>query len=351
MPGSYTRSGPSTGQIASKNASVAVDQVLDRAFGRDGEGGDPGLGLTLAVVVQRHGEVVAERYGPDTDADTTLISWSMAKSFLHALVGTVVADGLLDIDAPAPVPEWADPDDPRHAITTDQLLRMCSGLRFCEDYVDDRVSDVITMLFGDGQHDMAAFAAGFPLEHPPGTVFNYSSGTSNIVARIVGDLVGGRDAVEQRLQVRLFDPLGMASAMARFDDAGTFIGSSYVYATARDFARFGQLYLQGGAWEGEELLPEVWVEHARRRTPLDTGSATQPAEVAPASMDAQPYGAHWWLVDEPAGAFAAQGYEGQRTLIVPDLDLVVVRLGKTDADLKANLDRWLAELVADLRAS
>jgi CubicO group peptidase (beta-lactamase class C family) len=319
-----------------RTRTVAIDEVLGRAFGK---GADPGLGVTLAVVVERHGEVVAERYGPETDEGTTLISWSMAKSILHALVGTVVADGLLDLDAPAPVPEWADPEDPRHPITTDQLLRMCSGLRFCEDYVDDQVSDVITMLFGDGRHDMAAFAAGFPLEHPPGTVFNYSSGTSNIVAGIVGRLLGGREAVEARLQDRLFDPLGMTSATARFDDAGTFVGSSYVYATARDFARFGCLYLQRGRWEGEEVLPVGWVDHATRRTPLDTGEGEQP------------YGAHWWLVEDPAGSFAAQGYEGQRTLVVPDLDLVVVRLGKTVADLKPNLDRWLAELVVAVRAS
>jgi CubicO group peptidase (beta-lactamase class C family) len=314
---------------------VAVEEVLDGAFGA---GADPGLGVTSAVVVEQHGEVVAERYGPDIAADTTLISWSMAKSILHALVGFVVADGLLDIHVPAPVPEWAAPGDPRRAITTDQLLRMCSGLGFREDYVDDQASDVITMLFGEGRHDMAAFAAGFPLEHPPGTVFNYSSGSSNIVAGIVGRLLGGRAAVEHTLHQRLFDPLAMTSATVTFDAAGTFVGSSYVYATARDFARFGRLYLR----DGEDVLPSSWVEHARARTPLDTGEGEAP------------YGAHWWLVpslDEIGGpgSFAAQGYEGQRTLVVPGLDLVVVRLGKTPAELKAKLDRWLAALVAALR--
>jgi CubicO group peptidase (beta-lactamase class C family) len=189
------------------------------------------------------------------------------------------------------------------------------------------------MLFGEGQADMAAFAAAFPLEHEPGTVFNYSSGTTNIVARLVGDLYGGHDGIDRLLHDRLFGPLGMTSATPKYDDVGTFVGSSYVYATARDFARFGQLYLDGG----RDVLPRAWVDEARRPTPLDTGEGEQP------------YGAHWWLFPDVAGSFAAQGYEGQRTLVVPDLDLVVVRLGVTPAELKPNLDRWLVALVDALR--
>jgi CubicO group peptidase (beta-lactamase class C family) len=303
-----------------------VTDLLDRAFSPEP---DPGLGVTLAVLAVQGGEVVLERYGPETGPDTTLISWSMAKSVLHALVGILVADGRLDPEAPAPVPEWQGPDDPRGRITTEQLLRMCSGLAFREDYVDDQVSDVIEMLFGSGQADMAGFAARFPLEHEPGTMFNYSSGTSNILAGIVGRVLGGRSAVEQTLHERLFDPLGMTSATAKFDGSGTFVGSSYVYATARDFGRFGELYLR----EGDPVLPPMWVEHARARTPLDTGEGEQP------------YGAHWWLVEDGRGTFAAQGYEGQRIRVVPELDLVLVRLGKTTAELKPNLEAWLDELV------
>lgn len=273
---------------------------------------------TLAVLAVRGGEVVHERYAEGVDADTTLISWSMAKSITQALIGFAVDDGLLDVHAPAPVPEWAD--DERSAITVDQLLRMCSGLRFCEDYVDDTVSDVMRMLFGEGQADMAAFAAGFPLDHEPGTVFNYSSGTTNVLARIVGELY---EDVEGLIR----DRLGLAEAIPKFDDAGTFVGSSYVYAPARTFARFGELYLH----EGEGVLPEAWVEYAHTESPLPT--------------DEQPYGAHWWLFPPIPGSYAAQGYEGQRTLIVPDRDLVVVRLGKTPVELKPQLDRWLVELV------
>lgn len=313
-----------------------VDALLDAAFT-----GQPtaDLATTLAVVVVQGGRVVAERYAEDldVDADTTLISWSMAKSITQALVGFAVEDGALAVQQPAAVPEWSGPGDPRRAITVDHLLRMCPGLRFCEDYVDDGVSDVIEMLFGDGRADMAGFAASFPLDHPPGTTFNYSSGTTNILARLAGDVFGGRVGVDEVLTRRLFEPVGMTSASPRFDDAGTFVGSSYVYATARDFARFGGLYLDEGVVDGERVLAPDWVTYARTPSPV------------PVPPGDQPYGAHWWLFPPVPGSFAAQGYKGQRTLVVPELGLVVVRLGKTPVELKANLDRWLAALVDALR--
>ena len=222
----------------------------------------PELGLTLAVVAVHGGEVVAEAYGPETDADTTLISWSTAKSVTQALVGIAVRDGLLDLDEPAPVAEWRG--DERSAITIRQLLTMTPGLRFVEDYVDAGISDCLEMLFGGGQHDVAAYAAALPLEHAPGTVWNYSSGTTNIVTRILGERVGGgRDGMQAWMTEQLFGPLGMTSADPRFDDAGTFVGSSYLYATARDFARFGSLYLDGG----RDILPG-WVDLARTPVPL-----------------------------------------------------------------------------------
>jgi CubicO group peptidase (beta-lactamase class C family) len=286
---------------------------------------------TLAVLAVQGDDVIVEHYGEGVTADTTLISWSMAKSITQALIGFAVDDGKLALHGPAPVPEWAD--DERSAITVDQLLRMCSGLAFREDYVDGESSDVITMLFGEGQEDMAAFAAAFPLEHEPGAVFNYSSGTTNILARVVGDLYGGQQGVERLLRDRLFGPLGMTSAVPKFDGAGTLVGSSYVFATARDFARFGQLYRDGG----RDVLPQSWIDYARTESPVPV----EPGE--------QPYGAHWWLFPAVPGSFAAQGYEGQRTLVVPDLDLVVVRLGKTPDEVKPELDAWLVALVDALR--
>jgi CubicO group peptidase (beta-lactamase class C family) len=305
-----------------------VEDVLDRAFAQP-----PDLGLTLAIVVVHRGRVVAERYGPDVGSGTTLVSWSMAKSITHALVGLLVRDGALDLRAPAPVPRWQTAGDPRAEITLDQLLQMRSGLAFVEDYVDDQVSDVIEMLFGSGQRDMAAFAESFPLEHPPGSVFNYSSGTTNIVSAIAGRAIGdGEAGVAAYLRRELFGPAGMTSAAPRFDAAGTFVGSSYVDATARDFARFGELYLHRGTRDGRRILPEGWVDHARRLT-------------SPPAPPDEPhgYGAHWWVWEDGLGTYGAHGYQGQYTLVVPALDLVVVRLGQSPVELqpavKADLHR------------
>jgi CubicO group peptidase (beta-lactamase class C family) len=301
-----------------------------------------GHGLSLALVVQQHGQVVLERYGvqPETvfgpggpvGVDTTLISWSMAKSITHALVGTAVADGLLDVDAPAPVAAWQGSG--MADITLDQLLQMRSGLEFVEDYVDDQVSHCLEMLFGAGQDDMAAYAASLPLIHPPGEVWNYSSGTTNIVARILGDAVGGgRPGMERFLQDRLFGPLGMSSAVAKFDAAGTFVGSSYVYATARDFARFGQLYLDDGVVDGRRILPPTWRDHAREPISFDDESGFG-------------YGRHWWLWPPFEGSLACHGYEGQYTIVAPDRDLVVVHLGKSPIDQRDPLVRSLGAVVA-----
>ncbi|MDZ4826887.1 MAG: serine hydrolase [Actinomycetota bacterium] len=305
--------------------------------------GEERYGTTYAVVIVHRGEVVAERYGgalphfdrppePVTPA-TPLLSWSMANSILHAAVGVLVGDGRLDIEARAAVPEWADPADPRHDVTLDQLLAMRDGLDFAEVYTDDRRSNVIEMLFGSGQHDVAAYAASRPLAHAPGTTFNYSSGTSNILARIVGDVVGRGVDYEQFLRSAIFDPIGMTTALPRFDDAGNFIGSSYVYATARDFARFGRLSLRDGVTDdGTRILPEGWVAHG-----------TTPRSSDP--EDGRVYGAHWWVVGDDLGSFWASGYEGQSILVCPPLDLVAVRLGRSTEAHVAALTEWRSLVV------
>ena len=305
-------------------------EVLARAFSQP-----PELGETLAIVVVQGGEVVAEQYGPETGPDTTLISWSMAKSITQAFVGLLVRDGRLDVAAPAAVPRWQGADDPRASITLDQLLHMRSGLAFVEDYVDDQVSDVIEMLFGTGADDVAAYAESRPLVHEPGAVWSYSSGTTNIVSALAGRVVGGGEGgMRAYLARELFAPIGMTSAIPRFDAAGTFVGSSYLYATARDFARFGELYLHDGVWNGSRILPEGWVDYARTMT-------------SPPAPPDEPhgYGAHWWLWDDDFGTFGAHGYEGQYTLVVPPLDLVVVRLGTSPVELqpavKADLHRLI----------
>lgn len=317
---------------------VELTALLDQVFDDDGP-----LAATFAVVVVHRGRVVAERYHgalehfdrPPTPvtAATPLLSWSMAKSMLHAVVGLLVGEGRLGLDDPAAVPEWSGPSDPRHGITPRHLLAMRDGLDFVEDYLDDRVSDVMQMLFGAGQPDMAHFAADRRLAAAPGTRFNYSSGTSNIISGIVARTVGPGEDYARFLHGRLFGPLGMASADPEFDEAGTWVASSYVRATARDFARFGLLYLRGGVWDGVRLLPAGWVDYGRTMVSIDP-------------EDGGPYGAHWLGVTGDArGTFWASGYEGQSITICPALDLVVVRLGRTPLERKTNLVPWRAAVV------
>jgi len=289
-----------------------LELVLDRAFAVNP---NPELALSLAFVAVQGGRIVAERYGPRTTAATVLTSWSMAKSITNSVVGLAVSDGLVDLDAAPAAAEWSDPDDPRHAISLRHLMAMRSGLQFNEDYVD--ASHCLEMLFGDGMHDMAHYAASQPLIAPVDTVFNYASGSTNIVSRAVRLALGAdREAFGAYLSERLFDPLGMTTAQPHYDTSGTFVGSSYVDATARDFARYGYLHLRDGVWDGRRILPEGWVDAARtaRSGPDENG---------------QYYGAFWWVWGDDHGTFAAQGYEGQLTAVVPDLDLVLVRLGKT----------------------
>ena len=261
-------------------AGVDLAPLLDDVFDNEGP-----LAETFAVIVVHRGRLVVERYQgalehfdrPPTrvTVDTPLLSWSIAKSMLHAVVGLLVGQGRLDLDAPAPVPEWAAPDDPRHAITLRQMLAMRDGLDFVEDYVDDRISDTMQMLFGDGQPDMAHFAADRPLTAPPGERFNYSSGTSNIISGVVARTVGPGESYARFLHSRLFGPLGMTSADPEFDEAGTWVASSYLRASARDYARFGLLYLRDGMWDGVRILPAGWVDYGRTMVSIDDSEDPQ----------------------------------------------------------------------------
>jgi len=310
-------------------------------------------GITLALLVQQHGDVVLERYGVrpanlfETDAvavtaDTPLISWSVAKSMVHAAVGILGGDGRIDPLDPAPVPEWRGTE--KEAITLLDLLEMRSGLAFVEDYVDGETSDVIDMLFGSGSKDHAAYAAAKPLLHPPGTVWSYSSGTTNIVTRILGDLVVGdldaapaqrEAAMRAFLDQRLFGPVGMSDADPRFDEAGNWVGSSYVHAPARQFSRFGELYLRDGMVGDERILPTGWVDQGR-------------AVVARDPETGRDYGRHWWIWPDQPQSIAAHGYEGQYVLVLPAHDAVIVHLGKTDAAVRDRLVERLRRLIEAL---
>jgi CubicO group peptidase (beta-lactamase class C family) len=281
---------------------------------------------TRALVVVYDGRIVAECYGSGFDAKTPLLGWSMAKTATNTLVGLRVQDGKLAVTKRALLPEWSGEGDGRSEITLDDLLHMTSGLDFKEDY--GAGGDAGRMLFIEG--DKSEFAAAKkPLAHPPGTYWDYSSGTTNIIARVLRETFADEQEYLRFPRERLFEPIGMYSAVLEPDAAGIFVGSSYLYATGRDWARLGLLYLRDGIWQGKRLLPEGWVKYTM--TP------------APHAPDAR-YGAQVWLkLDQgpasnsqdlgeppfPEDAYYMLGHDGQTVAIVPSRDLVIVRLGLT----------------------
>jgi len=293
------------------DVQARVDGALDRAFA------EPSWCIernTRAVVVIHDGALVAERYGAGFGPDSRQAGWSMAKSVTGTLLGMLVQDGVLGLHDRLDVPEWqVDPQDPRRDLTLDQLMRMSSGLRWNENTLIDST----TMLFG--RRDAGAYGADRPPAHRPDEVYAYSSGTTNVLSRMLRRLLG--DEAYWRLpRVRLFDPLGMASAVFEVDATGTFVGSSFVWATARDWARLGWLYCDDGVWQGVRLVAPEWVDYVRTPTPTDGEGR---------------YGAHFWVKanDEPARltptASYASGVEGQNIGIFPERRLVIVRLGQS----------------------
>jgi CubicO group peptidase (beta-lactamase class C family) len=307
-----------------------LDLVVDEMFTMDD------LKVTNAVIVIKGGHVVSERYAgvreffdraaePIT-ASSPLLSWSMAKSMLHMLLGTLVDEGILSPDQPAPVPEWGDENDPRHQIRIRDLLAMRDGLAFVEEYEIGQTSHVIEMLFGEGKEDTAGYTAQLPLAHEPGTFFNYSSGTSNILSRIVADQVGYGDDYRDFITARLFGPLGMTSAEATFDPTGVFVASSFVHAQALDFAKFGLLYLRGGQWDGQQLLSRNW------------------ASTAQVPFSADPNGTYyswqWWVSGDEYGTYWASGHEGQMISVAPALDALILRFGHTSEDHYPAIRAW-----------
>ncbi len=319
---------------------AALDAAVSRVFDEPNKGGYPD---TRAIVVVQHGVIVAERYAPGFDRNTRLLGWSATKSIASTLIGLLVDDGVLQLDAPAPVPEWQGAGDPRAAITLRQLLNMASGLTFKEDY--EPGSDALTMLFGAS--DMGAYAASRPLQHAPGTAWSYSSGTSNILAGIVFRATGGTlDGVMRFARTRLFEPAGMRSALIEPDEAGVPVGSSYGYATARDWARFGQLFLDRGAAGGKQVVSRDWVDFVQT-----------PVPAAPRPL----YGGQFWLnrgddsgpqkrmfVGLPADTFMALGHNEQIVAVIPSLGAVVVRLGWTPEGVAFDSNKYISAIAAAL---
>lgn len=296
------------------------------------------LRRTRAVVVVHKGQIIAERYAPGFDEKTPLIGWSMTKSVVNALIGILVGQGKLSLEDRVPVPEWRGVDDDRRPITLNELLQMTSGLDFNENE-SNPLADATSMLLKTP--DMAAYAASKELVAEPGTRWSYSSGTTNILSRIIRRAVG-KSSYFSFPRRTLFGPLGMDSAVIEPDASGTFVGSSFMYATARDWAKFGQLYLQDGIWKGRRILPDGWVRYT-----------TQPAPHAPNRQ----FGSHFWLKlpNEYAGAgysnrlpndaFHAVGHEGQFVTIIPSRQLVVVRLGLTRFASAWKQDKFLSKIL------
>jgi CubicO group peptidase (beta-lactamase class C family) len=321
-----------TGPLPTGVDSAAFFAAMEEAF----SGKNANLGHTREVVVIQGGRLVHEQYAQGYTPEMRLVSWSMAKSITHALVGIAVRQGRIDVNRPMGNPAWT-PSDARAGIPWRTWLQMTDGQRYLEIEAKTIAdSDASKKLFGPGRLDVAAFCAQLPLVHEPGTHWNYNSCgivlTADALTRAVvpnpASPQARRAAMSAWMHENLFDVIGM-KAQPEFDAAGLYYGSALIYASARDFAKFGLLYLRDGLWDGQRVLPEGWVDFARTQ---GTGA------------NADVYGAGWWvnpregngrpypwLIDASAtrDAFSAEGFEGQFTLIVPSKDLIVVRLGLT----------------------
>ncbi|MEL7489144.1 MAG: serine hydrolase [Pseudomonadota bacterium] len=292
----------------------ALDRILDQAMADESAN-------HRAFVIIANGEIIAERYASGFSKDTPFLSWSMAKSVTATLIGAAADRGFLALSDPAPIPEWAD--DARNVITWRDLLRMESGLEFEEVY-DSTASDVNKMLFRS--REMAAVAANKPAGRKPGEVFSYSSGTSNLLARALdGVLRNNGTNLQNFAREAIFGPIGAASFILETDASGNFIGSSYAYATARDWARLGQVYVQDGKWLDAQVLSSDWVSFVRE----------------PTAASDRYYGGHFWLnYDGLSGrerwlkglledVYTMSGHEGQYVFIFPSDNIVIVRTGMT----------------------
>lgn len=285
---------------------VALNNALDRAFADTANT----LG-TFAVAVVYKNQLIAERYRDGFSANNRFLSWSMAKSFTHALTGILVKQGKIDIHRPLGFDEWKE--DGRSAITLNHLMHMNAGQEWNENY--GNLSDVTMMLHKSS--DMARFSRLKKVVASPDSLWVYNSGATNIVSSYLRSSFSNDTDYYAFPRRELFNPMGMRSAIFETDASGTFVGSSYIYASLRDYARFGLLYLNNGNWLGNQILPEGWAE-----------MATQPARGSGGQ-----YGSFFWLnqsgdyPDAPADMFMCRGHDGQYIYIIPSAQLVIVRTG------------------------
>jgi CubicO group peptidase (beta-lactamase class C family) len=313
--------------------------AVDRAFEEPAE---PPFRRTKAVVVVHEGSVIAERYAPGIGIDTQLLGFSMTKSVVSALIGILTQQGLVTPSMPAPVPEWRGVNDPRREIEVEHLLRMTTGLALDETNSGFDPSSQIVYL----HNDMAGFAVKAAPIAPPGTRWAYSSASAQILARIFRDAAGGPEQALALAWRELFNPLGMRNVTLQFDGTGTLQGSSAMLASARDWARFGLLYLNDGVVGGRRLLHEDWIDFsaaATLGTEYGAGFYTNRSEHEHAKGRAS--------MGIPHDAFFAFGDMGQRIVILPAQHMVIVRLGDSvdpTGDM-TGLERLVKEVIAAVK--
>jgi len=266
---------------------------------------------TFAVAIAYKDQLIAEKFRDGFSPSNRFLSWSMAKSFTQALVGIMVKKGLMDIKKPAAIPAWRN--DSRASITIENLMHMNSGLEWNENY--GNLSDVTIMLHKEA--DMAAFTYNKKSIAAPDSLWLYSSGTTNVVSYLIRKAIGNDADYFAFPRKELFNPIGMRSAIFEPDASGTLAGSSYIYASMRDYVRFGLLYLHKGNWLGKQILPVGWTDYT-----------AEPA----AGSDGQ-YGSFFWLNKSgdypgvPSDLYMCRGHDGQFIYIIPSMELVVVRTG------------------------
>ena len=282
---------------------------------------------TRTLLVVRDDQIVKERYGAGFGPDTLQTGWSMTKCIAGTLVGLMVQQNQIDLDAPMPIPEWQTDD--RQQITMNHLLRMASGLTWNENYFT--ASDVNRMLFREP--DAYAFSTRKKLDTEPGSVRKYSSGTSNIISGALRGRLGSDEAYWAYPYRELFHPIGMTSARLETDQAANYILSSHCYATARDWAKFGLLYLHRGKWNGRQILSESWVDYSTTPDPND------PSHGINFGLNTN----HALYPDAPADLYFASGFNGQKVFVIPSENMVIVRLALTNF---FDENRMLREIMA-----
>jgi CubicO group peptidase (beta-lactamase class C family) len=301
---------------------------------------------TKALVVMHNGRVIAERYANGYGPDTPIWGHSLSKSVTNALIGVLVSKGVLRTNQSVPVPEWQSTGDPRRTITIDQLLRMTSGLPFDES--GGPVNPMTHMFFLE--RDMAGYAQHMRLAYAPGTQWGYSNLGYMILSRLVRDAASGDVAAAGRFARReLFAPLHMQTALIECDATGTPMGAGFVFASARDWARFGQFYLDDGVADGTRILPEGWVRYSVSQT-LNTGYGAGFWTNLVNEGAVPIWDAPWGMPQLPRDMFYARGYLGQYVVIVPSEHLVVARLGLTHLGSSTGIGSVIADIIASLHA-